>query len=130
MGSFPRLHGASFSSDLSARLNLSPSEGEKWIVNLIRDSDSRSTLAGDAKIDLEQNVISTSKPSVPVYQSIIEKTKGLAFRTQVLGAAMAKRAAGDTAADGEGAEKENVGAQGGKGRRGGGKAPPAAAAQS
>ncbi|KAG9024032.1 eukaryotic translation initiation factor 3 subunit E [Tulasnella sp. UAMH 9824] len=79
-----RIHQRIDIADLSARLNLSPSEGEKWIVNLIRDSDSRSSLAGDAKIDLEQNVISTSKPSVPVYQSIIEKTKGLAFRTQVL----------------------------------------------
>ncbi|KAG8975458.1 eukaryotic translation initiation factor 3 subunit E [Tulasnella sp. 427] len=124
-----RIHQRIDIADLSARLNLSPSEGEKWIVNLIRDSDSRSTLAGDAKIDLEQNVISTSKPSVPVYQSIIEKTKGLAFRTQVLGAALAKRGQGDVAAE-EGAEKENVATTTGKGRRGGGKAAAAAATQS
>jgi translation initiation factor 3 subunit E len=38
------------SSDLSARLNLSPEEGEKWIVNLIRDT----RMAADAKIDLEK----------------------------------------------------------------------------
>jgi translation initiation factor 3 subunit E len=37
-------------SDLSARLNLSPDEGEKWIVNLIRDT----RMASDAKIDLEK----------------------------------------------------------------------------
>ena len=37
-------------SDLSARLNLSPDEGEKWIVNLIRDT----RMAADAKIDLEK----------------------------------------------------------------------------
>jgi translation initiation factor 3 subunit E len=37
-------------SDLSARLNLSPEEGEKWIVNLIRDT----RMAADAKIDLEK----------------------------------------------------------------------------
>jgi translation initiation factor 3 subunit E len=38
------------SRDLSARLNLSPEEGEKWIVNLIRDT----RMAADAKIDLEK----------------------------------------------------------------------------
>lgn len=60
-------------------------------MNLIRDSSS--ILGGDAKIDLEQNVISTSKPSTPIYQTVIERTKGLAFRSQVLGAAMGKRVA-------------------------------------
>lgn len=35
--------------DLSSRLNLSGDEGEKWIVNLIRDSK----LGIDAKIDLQ-----------------------------------------------------------------------------
>jgi translation initiation factor 3 subunit E len=102
-------------SDLSARLNLSPSEGEKWIVNLIRDARTStggapSTLSGDAKIDLEQNVITTSKPALPIYQTVIEKTRGLAFRTQVLGAAMANRAVGD-------AEGQQSQEGGGKGRR-------------
>lgn len=36
-------------SDLSKRLNLSPEDGEKWIVNLIRDSK----MGIDAKIDLQ-----------------------------------------------------------------------------
>ncbi|KAG8903087.1 eukaryotic translation initiation factor 3 subunit E [Tulasnella sp. 403] len=122
-----RIHQRIDIGDLSARLNLSPAEGEKWIVNLIRESDSRSTtLPGDAKIDLEQNVISTSKPSLPVYQSVIERTKGLAFRSQVLGAAMAKRAGGEN----EGEQRQEN--PGGKGqRRGGGsnaKAPQAVAA--
>lgn len=35
-------------SDFSKRLNLSSEDGEKWIVNLIRDS----RLGIDAKIDL------------------------------------------------------------------------------
>ena len=37
-------------SDLSTRLNLSQEEGEKWIVNLIRDM----RMGADAKIDLEK----------------------------------------------------------------------------
>lgn len=106
------------SSDLSSRLNLSHQEGEKWIVNLIRDpSSALFSLSSDAKIDLEQNVISTNKGSLPVYQSVIEKTRGLAFRTQVLGAAMAKRGSGlpDQPENGEGGHQGQQGQQGGGG---------------
>ena len=41
---------AVFYSDLSATLKLSQSEGEKWIVNLIRET----RMGADAKIDLEK----------------------------------------------------------------------------
>jgi hypothetical protein len=37
-------------SDLSERLNLSRDEGEKWIVNLIRET----RMGAEAKIDLEK----------------------------------------------------------------------------
>ena len=91
-------------SDLSERLNLSRDEGEKWIVNLIRET----RMGADAKIDLEkvrhelflscridlrshtQNVIEIHRPPLPIYQTVIEKTRGLAFRTQALGAAMSR----------------------------------------
>lgn len=39
---------------------------------------------------LPQNVIEINRPPLPIYQSVIEKTRGLAFRTQALGAAMAR----------------------------------------
>ena len=95
--------------DLSERLNLSRDEGEKWIVNLIRET----RMGADAKIDLEkvfvtaktsdvqilivinQNVISINRPPLPIYQTVIEKTRGLAFRTQALGAAMARSGSGN-----------------------------------
>jgi translation initiation factor 3 subunit E len=51
-------------SDLSARLNLSPDEGEKWIVNLIRDT----RMAADAKIDLEK--VSYGPLSAPLFPSV------------------------------------------------------------
>lgn len=35
-------------------------------------------------------MIEINRPALPVYQSVIEKTRGLAFRTQALGAAMGK----------------------------------------
>lgn len=47
--SLTRLGQTTLRSDLSARLNLSAEEGEKWIVNLIRDSK----MGIDAKIDLQ-----------------------------------------------------------------------------
>ncbi|KAH8992573.1 eukaryotic translation initiation factor 3 subunit 6 [Lactarius hatsudake] len=81
-----RIHQRIDIADLSARLNLSPDEGEKWIVNLIRDT----RMAADAKIDLEKNVIEIHRPALPIYQSVIEKTRGLSIRTQALGAALSR----------------------------------------
>ncbi|KAF5347211.1 hypothetical protein D9758_011043 [Tetrapyrgos nigripes] len=84
-----RIHQRIDIGDLSDRLNLPREEGEKWIVNLIRET----RMGQDAKIDLEKNLIQISRPPQPIYQSVIEKTRGLAIRTQVLGAAVAKASA-------------------------------------
>ncbi|OCH88445.1 eukaryotic translation initiation factor 3, subunit 6 [Obba rivulosa] len=81
-----RIHQRIDIGDLSERLNLSRDEGEKWIVNLIRET----RMGADAKIDLGKNVIEINRPPLPIYQSVIEKTRGLAFRTQALGAAMSR----------------------------------------
>jgi translation initiation factor 3 subunit E len=37
-----------------------------------------------------QNVIEINRPPLPIYQTVIEKTRGLALRTQALGAAVAR----------------------------------------
>ncbi|KIM56914.1 hypothetical protein SCLCIDRAFT_131622 [Scleroderma citrinum Foug A] len=79
-----RIHQRIDIGDLSERLNLSHDEGEKWIVNLIRET----RMGADAKIDLEKNVIEIHRSPLPVYQTVIEKTRGLAFRTQAMGAGM------------------------------------------
>ncbi|KAF7981184.1 hypothetical protein HWV62_34493 [Athelia sp. TMB] len=83
---YVRIHQRIDIGDLSKRLNLDREEGEKWIVNLIRET----RMGADAKIDLEKNVIEINRPPLPVYQSVIEKTRGLAFRSQAMGAAMAR----------------------------------------
>ena len=70
--------------DLSRRLGLSDDEGEKWIVNLIRDT------RVDAKIDYKAGTVVMNHPPVSVYQQVIERTKGMFFRTQVLSSAVAK----------------------------------------
>lgn len=70
--------------DLSAKLGLNPDDGEKWIVNLIRDTRL------DAKIDSKEGTVLMNHPPNNVYQQVIEKTKGGFFRTQVLTAAISK----------------------------------------
>lgn len=70
-------------SSLSTTLNLSPEDGEKWIVNLIRDSHI------DAKINLEENVLLRSQPPAPA--PLIDVTRGLAFRSQAIQYAMVGR---------------------------------------
>jgi translation initiation factor 3 subunit E len=41
---------------------------------------------------LAQNVIEINRPPQPVYQTVIEKTRGLAVRTQAMGVALARGA--------------------------------------
>jgi hypothetical protein len=39
-----------------------------------------------------QNIIHIARPPQPVYQTVIEKTRGLAFRTQAMGVALERSA--------------------------------------
>ncbi|KAF2758188.1 eukaryotic translation initiation factor 3, subunit 6 [Pseudovirgaria hyperparasitica] len=82
--SYCKIHQRIDIKDLSTRLGLSQDEGEKWIVNLIRDT------RVDAKIDYQQGTVVMNHPPQSVYQQVIERTKGGFFRTQVLSAAVAK----------------------------------------
>lgn len=90
------------SRDLSARLGLNQDEGEKWIVNLIRDTRM------DGKLDYQEGTVLMNHPANSVYQQVsrvprvpptsygsrlsfsklpsqvIERTKGSFFRTSVL----------------------------------------------
>jgi len=82
--SYCKIHQRIDIRDLSARLGLSNDEGEKWIVNLIRET------RVDAKIDYQAGTVEMNHPPQSVYQQVIERTKGGFFRTQVLSAAVAK----------------------------------------
>ncbi|KAG0225774.1 eIF3 subunit 6 N terminal domain-containing protein [Mortierella sp. GBAus27b] len=80
-----RIHQKIDIAELSQTLNMSKDEGEKWIVNLIRDT------RVDAKIDYKENTVLMNMNSASVYQQIIERTKGLSFRSQVLATSIDKR---------------------------------------
>ncbi|KAI8377772.1 eIF3 subunit 6 N terminal domain-containing protein [Radiomyces spectabilis] len=82
-----RIHQKINIKDMSQTLNLNQEEGEKWIVNLIRDT------RVDAKIDFEKNTVIMNTPVTSVYQQVIERTKGLSFRSQVLASTIKRREA-------------------------------------
>lgn len=71
---------------LADKLNMSPKEAERWIVNLIRQAKL------DAKIDSQQGHVVMGTQAVSPYQQLIEKTKTLSFRTQMLSINVEKKA--------------------------------------
>merc|ERR1719447_661845 len=75
---FCRIHQCISISMLAQKLNMKPTEAERWIVNLIRQAKL------DAKIDSQAgNVVMGTQTTTP-YQQLIEKTKALSFRSQML----------------------------------------------
>lgn len=76
--SYCKIHERIDIKDLSARLGLEQDEGEKWIVNLIRDTRM------DGKLDYQEGTVLMNHPNNSVYQQVIERTKGSFFRTSVL----------------------------------------------
>ncbi|GME88651.1 unnamed protein product [[Candida] boidinii] len=87
-----RVHNRIDLNQLTSSLNLSSKEeGEKWIATLIKDNK-----LIDAKINESDNTVimnhTSEIQSNSVYQQIIEKTKGLSFRSnQILMATIQKQ---------------------------------------
>lgn len=75
-----------FYSMLADKLNMTPKDAERWIVNLIRQAKL------DAKIDSQQGHVVMGTQAVSPYQQLIEKTKTLSFRTQMLAINVEKKA--------------------------------------
>ncbi|KAL4236472.1 Eukaryotic translation initiation factor 3 subunit E [Mactra antiquata] len=75
---FCRIHECISISMLAKKLNMTPEDAERWIVNLIRNARL------DAKIDSKLGHVVMGTQAVSPYQQVIEKTKNLAFRSQVL----------------------------------------------
>ncbi|KAJ3384192.1 Eukaryotic translation initiation factor 3 subunit E [Entophlyctis sp. JEL0112] len=66
-------------------LGLSREEGEKWVVDLVRG------VRTDAKIDSERNTVVIGAQYTSVYQNVIERTRNLTFRTNLLASNIEKR---------------------------------------
>ncbi|KAH9274735.1 eukaryotic translation initiation factor 3 subunit E [Batrachochytrium salamandrivorans] len=70
---------------LCEKLNMDQSDGEKWIVNLIRDARMQ------AKIDSETNTVIMGVQYQSVHQQVMERTKALTFRSSLLAFNIEKR---------------------------------------
>merc|ERR1719446_422090 len=70
---------------LAQKLNMKPTEAERWIVNLIRQAKL------DAKIDSQQGHVVMGTQTTSPYQQLIEKTKALSFRTQMISTNIEKK---------------------------------------
>uniref|UniRef100_A0AAQ5ZJ90 Eukaryotic translation initiation factor 3 subunit E n=1 Tax=Amphiprion ocellaris TaxID=80972 RepID=A0AAQ5ZJ90_AMPOC len=84
---FCRIHQCISISMLADKLNMTPEEAERWIVNLIRNARL------DAKIDSKLGHVVMGNNAVSPYQQVIEKTKSLSFRSQMLAMNIEKRVA-------------------------------------
>ncbi|XP_025111283.1 eukaryotic translation initiation factor 3 subunit E-A-like [Pomacea canaliculata] len=83
---FCRIHECISINMLAEKLNMTPDEAERWIVNLIRNARL------DAKIDSKLGHVVMGTQAVSPYQQVIEKTKNLSFRSQMLALNIEKRA--------------------------------------
>jgi len=79
-----RIHQCIDIGMLAEKLNMDQESAERWIVNLIRNARL------DAKIDSKANTVIMGSQYPSIYQKVIEKTKGLSFRSYVLANSLAK----------------------------------------
>ncbi|VDI27837.1 eukaryotic translation initiation factor 3 subunit E-A-like [Mytilus galloprovincialis] len=75
---FCRIHECISIRMLAEKLNMTEEEAERWIVNLIRNARL------DAKIDSKLGHVVMGTQAISPYQQVIEKTKTLAFKSQML----------------------------------------------
>jgi translation initiation factor 3 subunit E len=86
-----RIHQCIDIGMLAEKLNMVPELAERWIVNLIRNARL------DAKIDSKANHVIMGMQTPSIYQQVIEKTKGLSFRSYVLASNLDRRRPRDRA---------------------------------
>lgn len=80
-----RIHQKIDITMLAEKLGMEVGEAERWIVNLIRNARL------DAKIDSKDNYVIMGTQTPSVYQRVIEKTKGLSFRSYQLANNLTKK---------------------------------------
>lgn len=83
---FCRIHQCITIDMLAEKLNMKSDEAEKWIVNMIRSARL------DAKIDSQEGLVVMGTQAMSPYQQVIEKTKAVAFKSQMLVMNLEKKA--------------------------------------
>merc|ERR1719461_2259352 len=90
---FCRIHQCISIKMLAEKLNMTPEDAERWIVNLIRNAKL------DAKIDSKLGHVVMGTQTTSPYQLLIEKTKALSFRSQMLSINLEKKRKAQDAID-------------------------------
>lgn len=85
--SYCRIHERIDLAMLAQKLGMEQIAAEKWIVQMVADAQL------SAKIDSQSGHVILGVQPPDVYQQVIEKTKGLSFRSYVLAQNIEKRAA-------------------------------------
>merc|ERR1712038_1810690 len=75
---FCRIHQCISINMLAQKLNMESGDAERWIVNLIRNAKL------DAKIDSQLGHVVMGTQTTSPYEQLIERTKALSFRSQML----------------------------------------------
>lgn len=86
---FCQIHECISITKLSEKLNMNEQEAERWIVDLIRNARL------DAKIDSKNGHVVMGTQAVSPYQQLIEKTKAMYVRSQMLTVNLNKRSTVD-----------------------------------
>merc|ERR1739838_68423 len=84
---FCRIHQCISINMLAVKLNMTEDDAEKWVVNMIRNARL------DAKIDSKKGHVVMGTQAAAVHQQVIERTKGLMYRTQMVVASIDKKLA-------------------------------------
>ena len=83
--SYCRIHERIDLASLGQKLGMEQIAAEKWIVKMVSDAQL------NAKIDSQSGHVILGVQPPDVYQQVIEKTKGLSFRSYVLAQNIEKR---------------------------------------
>ncbi|PFH38390.1 PCI domain-containing protein [Besnoitia besnoiti] len=106
-----RIHKCINVDMIAKKVNMSPEAAERWIVNLIRHARL------EARIDSEKNRVQMSAAPPNLYQQVIDKTRNLCIRSNLILQNIA-RPAGFTGRDGEDIVPSRTNRQrGGRGRQ-------------
>eukprot|EP00306_Pavlova_sp_CCMP459_P012125 CAMPEP_0185192572 /NCGR_PEP_ID=MMETSP1140-20130426/19367_1 /TAXON_ID=298111 /ORGANISM="Pavlova sp., Strain CCMP459" /LENGTH=446 /DNA_ID=CAMNT_0027759327 /DNA_START=15 /DNA_END=1355 /DNA_ORIENTATION=+ len=89
--SYCKLHRRIDIATVATKLKMNMDDAERWVVNLVRDAHL------DARIDSQEHHVVINSTAPPVYQKVLERTKGLQFRSLVLANTIEQRAAEATA---------------------------------
>lgn len=76
---------------IAEKLGMDQDEAEIWIVKLIQQAKL------DATIDSETNRVLMARQAPNIYQQVLDRTKNVAFRTQLLNVSIEKQRTAVTA---------------------------------